>query len=1586
METAVDYDQDDEAIAQGFDLLQQYLSASNRPIRLRLGFAEGVSDDVLLPQGVDGVEAVCDGIELRIYCLALDARIALKTLIGVPAEVQIVTDQGQLRSICGVVAEASQGESDGGLASYQLVLRDALSILDLSAGTRVFLDKSELDVVRTMLEEVRRTNPALAAAFEFDTGAAEGAASDPVRRQIIQCNEGDGAFIRRLLKRRGIGWFFRPGRNAPDDADQAASDSTIPAHTMVLFRDARQLKPSSAGRVRFHRNSATEERDTITAWCGVRTLRPGRVTRFSWDYAMPRNTGFMTASTSSGIDQGERGNRIAAGLDHYLIEPPHVRDNYDDLFALAQQAMARSDFESKCYYAEGGVRDCSAGEYIGLDGHPDLDGHPEEERDFVILRQHITARNNLPKRFDARIDRLFHRNHWNLNAGEATAGHQGPSAGDLRFLVRMTCVRRDIRFVPAYDPRTDLPPTPMRSAIVVGPAGEEVHCDAQGRVKVRFGGMREQDHEHASGAGASNTDGDSAWVRVASGWAGAAAGNGQPFGALGLPRPGTEVLLAFLGGDPDKPVIIGQLYNTVARPPHLGLGDLPGNKYLTGIKSREVRGQRANQLRLDDTPGQISAQLASDHGRSELNLGWLCEPRNHGAGAARGEGAELRTDQQLALRAGAGMLLSAWERLDDKQLERGDYLTLMEDCVALFRKLGKYAAGSLALPVDEQPQAELQSALQRWEGGSNTAPKAANGGAAVIGVTAPDGISFATSKAIVSYAAINIDTVAGRHLQLSAGERATVNAGKGISLFAQQDGITAIAQQGKVLVQSQHGDMTINASGELKLTASEGRLVGIAPEIVLISKGGSFIKINDGITLGTTGKMVFNASRFEFCAPQSIAAAMPEFRDADPVERHVLRDAPEYALESSFALDQLRGFAQASAKSEFIAMVLPIFGYDIPAPTYLRLYDALRDGSFPNAKILLTKGGSHPASFNNESMEIRVRITAAVAASKDKEAAWELLTMLLHEFGHYVDAMLRAKLYQPDDGDAPGTDAPDDEGAKLAYALAHFDLNNTSKTTFAKLTSPEYSGELMVDYEEAQADIRKSQDEHAQHIEGKQGEEEFFPAKGEHADDRPTSSFGHESFIKILKGIDDNLYDKKITDQIHFGNWMRDYSQILDPKIVRKPGAKVEFPRFLSRKALTKIIAIKARMEFERDNSEQKGLFHLTPELLGVYRAVEHIDNPTNLSPNSPDPRAIDKDFEALPTLAELSIDPARSMKCYIATSRGFMRTRLDQAANTGRGTEGARHFGAALHVLEDYFAHSNFVELSLRKLGYSKVLPWTSKANCKQEFPVVTGMFSSLDVIASLAGLIADLLYPPVEFAYKTPGPHQRSASDLVTLILLDEIGNQAWRQAFLDYLAIRDRAKDNSVRHGLSYTKHLLNFLLIKKNIIQFMANGLIHLLGNSVDDIQVYMNGDPNANGSTDPSHSQLAKDHDDHPLHTLAGTLASEAVKRVGEEMRRRWQGNQNADPGLMAARFLVHPYECRWQDNIVDTWAKSHPAQIKRAESATALQALQEGYLKKARATMKKLGGDAEKKWNYLSKYFTTIFDEKTQVKPWRNYF
>jgi type VI secretion system secreted protein VgrG len=189
----------------------------------------------------------------------------------------------------------------------------------------------------------------------------------------------------------------------------------------------------------------------------------------------------------------------------------------------------------------------------------------------------------------------------------------------------------------------------------------------------------------------------------------------------------------------------------------------------------------------------------------------------------------------------------------------------------------------------------------------------------VIGITSPAGIGFATSKAIVSYAASNIDTVAQQHLQLTAGQRFNLNAGKGISLFSHHDGITAIAHHGKLLMESQHDDTEIHSAKNIKLSAAEGKLIGSAKVIELIADDGSFIRIGDGgITLGSDGTIKFNAADFIYDAPAKLARTFKTFDSAATDLKFVARyyadtDDPLPAPEMNFKIHSEDGSETAGS-------------------------------------------------------------------------------------------------------------------------------------------------------------------------------------------------------------------------------------------------------------------------------------------------------------------------------------------------------------------------------------------------------------------------------------------------------------------------------------------------------------------------------------------------------------------------------------------------------------------------------------------------------------------------------------------------
>lgn len=554
------------------DLIEGFtsLTESHRPIRLRFSREQQASGDVLLVQRVSGTETLCGGLEYRLLCVSARADLPLKDFIALPVELQFVTDRGNMRAVRGIVAQAAAGQSDGGLATYELVLRDALALMEQRTSTRVFRNMNELDITQVIVGGWRRNNPVLARAFDVEWSHVKG--MFPAREFTMQHNESDAGFLRRLWKRRGIAWFMRSGLASESQGED------MPAHTLVLFDDSFTLPKNAAGVVRYHRDDGTEQSDTIFAWSPVRKLVPGNLNRLSWDYLQGRP---MSASTPSYIDQGATGNRFALGLDDYLIDVPHAGADGDDYRELGELRMKRHEYESKCFYGEGSVRALCIGEWIALSGHPDIDTHSPQEREFVITRLEVDAENNLPKKLDERIQRLFTLNRWHETHVDSGL-HRASAERGMRYMNRFACVRRSIPIVPAFDPRTDLPCPQLQSAIVVGPPGEEVHCDEHGRVKVRFPGTRAEDHEHAQGAGASGSDRDSAWIRVASTWA------SNQWGTITLPRVGDEVLVGFLGGDPDKPIIVGQVYGRMAPPPAFShAGALPGT--VTWLASRARR-------------------------------------------------------------------------------------------------------------------------------------------------------------------------------------------------------------------------------------------------------------------------------------------------------------------------------------------------------------------------------------------------------------------------------------------------------------------------------------------------------------------------------------------------------------------------------------------------------------------------------------------------------------------------------------------------------------------------------------------------------------------------------------------------------------------------------------------------------------------------------------------------------------------------------------------------------------------------------------------------------------------------------------
>ncbi|KWF09111.1 type VI secretion system Vgr family protein [Burkholderia pseudomultivorans] len=846
---------------------------NRRPVALNFGRAQGTLGRLLALQHARVHEGLMTGIHGHLTCVSPRNDLSPRLFLGVPVSLRLVTDRGQLHVVNAIIRDVQIGQSDGELCVYQLTVCDALSLMDKRTNSRVFRQSSVIDILATLFNEWRQRSPALAAAFEFDLSHLS-RDRYPARELTRQVNESDAQFVRRLLRREGITVFARSG--SAKDARNVHDDT--PVHTLVCCDDPASLPEAPAGVVRLHpRDAGTEERDTVTLFALRQQLAPGKAGRPSWDYKKARIDESVVATS---VDQGEAGNDLAQLLTDIAIDIPHAGDSWDDHERLTRARMLAHQFEAERYDGVSGVRDLAVGAWITLAGTPEWDMQPADQRQFVITSIDHDVWNNLPQGLTERVQALFAASR-NLAFPSPPRPSTETAESDTRYENRFTCVRRGVPLTPAYDPRIDLPPVHLLTGTIVGQEGEEVFCDADGRVRVRIHGLDPADHAHAQGAGTNDNAGDSAPIRVGASLAGGS------FGALFLPRVGMEVLIGSLGGDPDRLVIINVLSNGVNPPAAFThVGSLPGNRYVSGIKTKEIKGRRYNQLRLDDTPSQISAQLASEHAHSQLNLGYLTQPRQDGRGQDRGEGAELRTDAAAALRAAQGILLTTYARSQASggQLDRDELLQLLGECTELFKSLGDYAGQHGGQATDMAGQQALAAAFKGWTagGGSNGHAGAPDGSQALMAFGAQAGSVAITPKTHVTYAGQNIDQVAQQHVQLTSGQRINLHGGRGVAMFAHSDGVSAIANQGKVTLQSQNDDTQIDSAKNIQFTAAGGKLAGMASDqVVFTTSGGAYLKLHGGdIELGCPGTFTVKSAGHSWQGPASMSTDMPKFDHA----------------------------------------------------------------------------------------------------------------------------------------------------------------------------------------------------------------------------------------------------------------------------------------------------------------------------------------------------------------------------------------------------------------------------------------------------------------------------------------------------------------------------------------------------------------------------------------------------------------------------------------------------------------------------------------------------------------------------------
>ncbi|SSR35074.1 Rhs element Vgr protein [Acinetobacter baumannii] len=845
-------------VLESFGFLSQHRS-------VYLQFSDASLNSQVFLQRIDGQHYLNQGMTAELICLSTNAHIPLKTFIGVQVAVDQVTDRGSFFRTTGIITGASQGQSDGALTLYKLAISDPTYLWHKRRNSRVFMNKSVKEISEILFQEWQGKSPLFASSLTLDLSGLK--QTYDVRPFVMQLNESDYEFLTRLWRSEGISWLI-------DEAELtvASNMDNIQPQKLRLIDDNNQYQALTRRAIRYHRSSATEQFDSMISLMADRSLQPTSIFVQRWQPDVLQQTDGAGSVQSKHQHSTNYDNQSLSLEEAWHFSPAWMQDlNGEDgatsasnqqLEKFNQNLSAYYDAQSKQFIAKTTVRDTQVGYWFELNEHSEIDQHESTDKEFLIVGKNYYNQNNLPKDLNQQIQNLVQQSDWQA------------SNTDERQANQLILQRRHIPTTPAYNPQTHSPATHPQRAKVVGPEGEEIYVDEWGRIKVRFLFNRSDDHSHDGGAGTNNNDTDSAWIDVLTPWA------GEGYGARFLPRIGEIVVINFFNGDIDRPFVMGRVHEAQRHPTKFdNKGKLPDTKKLSGIRSKEVSGGGFGQLRFDDTPGQISTQLQSSHGASQLNLGKLSHPKDKAESEDRGEGFELRTDQWGALRAGQGLLVSTHKQDNAK----GEHL----DAEVAKKQLEGSQTNSKALSdiAKNQKTDEIESLEQLKDFASQIQQQIAKFEKALLLLSSPDGIALSSSEDIHISADAQINQIAGDSINISTQKNVIAHAQNRLSLFAAQSGIKAVAAQGKVEIQAQADALDVLSKLGITISSTDDKVIISSPKEVKITGGSSQITLNgSGIFPKTGGKFQVNAGQHLFMGGASANASAPELPKAKPMQ------------------------------------------------------------------------------------------------------------------------------------------------------------------------------------------------------------------------------------------------------------------------------------------------------------------------------------------------------------------------------------------------------------------------------------------------------------------------------------------------------------------------------------------------------------------------------------------------------------------------------------------------------------------------------------------------------------------------------
>jgi type VI secretion system secreted protein VgrG len=533
-------------------------SQENRVIKINTPLGK----DVLLLKGFSGQEAISSLFQFHLDLIAENRQnVAFDKLLGQKVSIEVMLPDEKKRYFHGIVSSFSQGGRGERFTTYRAEMVPQFWLLTRRVQSRIFQQISIPDILKKVLQGVD-------VAFELQ-GKYE------PRDYCVQYRESDFQFASRLMEEEGIYYFFKHAENQHKMvvADSPQSHPDMMEMSKIIYEEV---------------TGGTRDEERITRWEKVQELRSGKYTLWDHCFELPYKHLEAEKTVLESLSVGKVAHKLKVGgndkLEIYDFpgayaqrfdgvdpgggeRPADLPKVFEDNKRTVSIRMQQETLPALEIIGESNCRNLVSGYKFTLTDHFNADGQ------YVVTSISHVAQHEIGS---------------------------GVGIADTHYSNDFTCIPFALQFRPQrVTPRPVLHGS--QTAEVVGPKGEEIFTDKYGRVKVQFHWDREGKKDANS----------SCWIRVASGWA------AKSWGMVQIPRIGQEVVVTFLEGDPDQPLIVGCVYNADQMPAY----KLPDNKVMGGWKSNtSPGGGGSNEVSFNDTKGK---EMVTIH--AQYNMGTTVE-------------------------------------------------------------------------------------------------------------------------------------------------------------------------------------------------------------------------------------------------------------------------------------------------------------------------------------------------------------------------------------------------------------------------------------------------------------------------------------------------------------------------------------------------------------------------------------------------------------------------------------------------------------------------------------------------------------------------------------------------------------------------------------------------------------------------------------------------------------------------------------------------------------------------------------------------------------------------------------------------